>query len=115
VIIIKYLKAYLFTLIFIIIFLFILTLLYYYNLINPNIYKLFKLLIILISLFISNYNLGKKTTLNKYIFSLPIIVILFIYSIIINSFKLKVLIYYLIILLISITSNSLGKKKKKKN
>lgn len=90
---------------------------YYYNLINTTVYKIIIIITISIITFISSYLLGKKTKEKGYLegikFSLIIIALMFILSIIFKNLSLNTIIYYLIIVLSSITGSSIGINKKK--
>jgi putative membrane protein (TIGR04086 family) len=117
--IIKYIKGYLYAFISIIVLLFIITCLYYFNLINSSIFNFLKLFIVLISLFISNFYVGyislKKEYIKSCIFSLLIVLILLLLSIITGNFRYRVFIYYFIIISISSLSYLFGIRKRKKS
>ena len=107
----KYGKRLIFTITSIIISLFLLTILYYFNIIGPNLNKVLKIVIILLNIFISSFILGKNTISKGYLegikFALIIIPILIFISLITHSkLELKVILYYIIILITSILSNS---------
>ena len=116
----KYIKKYgiqlLSTLLYIIISLFVFTILYYYNLINDNIYNFIKLLILLISIFINSLILGKKSNNIKdgIIFIILLISLSFILSIFNNEFKIRNILFYIIISSTSFIGTKLGLKRKKK-
>lgn len=116
----RYGKRLIFTMISIIISLFIVSLLYYFNLISPNINKILKIIIILVNIFISSFILGKSTTSKGYLEGIKLALILiptFILTSLITSspLKLKVLIYYIIIFITSILGSMIGINRKKES
>ena len=115
-----YIKRSIYTIISLIVCLLLLTTLYYFNLINTNIYKYLKFFIIIINIFISSYILGKSATSKGYLEGIKnasIYIILFIiFSLLINSFfSPKYLLYYFIILFTSTVASMFGISKKKKS
>ena len=105
------------TLLSIIILGFILTILYYFDVINNNIYNIMKMIIVLLSLFINAYILGKSSTKYGLIEGLKlgaiVLVIMFILKIITNSsFDIRTLIYSFILILISSLGLVIGINKK---
>lgn len=119
-----YIKKYglrlLYTFITMIILLLLTTTLYYFNIINNGTYKVLKIIIILISIFINSYILGKNTSSKGYLEGIKlaglIIPIFFILTIITKEpLKLSILLYYLIILITSILGSMVGISKKKDN
>lgn len=117
--IIKYLKSIGISLISIIILNIFTTLLQYFN-IFPNISNFFKILIIIISIFIGSFILGKNSLKKGYIEGLKfgiIIIILFslINLILFKNFQFKNIIYYLIIIVSSIFGSMIGIQKKSSN
>lgn len=119
-----YLKKYglrlLYTFLTLIILLTITTILYYFNIINNSTYKISKIVIVIVSLFINSYILGKKTINKGYLEGIKlaflIIPIFFILTLITNqSLKLSILLYYLIILITSIFGSMVGINRKKDN
>lgn len=116
-----YLKKYslriLYTFILIIILLLLTTTLYYFNIINNSTYKVLKIIIVLISLFINSFILGKNTSKKGYLegikFSLIVIPIFFILTILTNkTLNPSMLLYYLILLITSIFGSMVGISKK---
>ena len=94
--------------------------LYYFNFITTNTYKILEIIIFIINIFISTYILGKNTSKKGYLegikYSLIIISLFIVLTLLINEpFKLKILIYYLIIIITSILGSTMGINKKKKN
>lgn len=91
----------------------ILTIIDYFSLFNTSILKL---IIPIISLFISSFLVGKKTTKLGYLSGIKlgiIVIILFIILVLLlDKFNLKSLIYYLILLLTSTLGSMLGNIKK---
>lgn len=117
-----YIKTYglriIYIFIFIILFLLLTTTLYYFNIINNQTYKILKIIICLLSIFINSYILGKKTLKKGYLeglkLSLIIIPILFIITVISKkALKFRIILYYLIILITSIFGSMLGINRKK--
>ena len=107
-----YIKKYLIflstTILSIILFLFLLTILYYFNIINETTYNILKIVSLIISIFFNSLFLGKKAKNKGYLegikLILPLIVISLIPTIILSKFTISILIYYLIMLI----SGSLG-------
>ena len=101
-----------------IILLFFITILYYFNIINDSTYSVLKLIILLLSIFINSFILGINTSNKKYIegikYGIIFIILLFIPTIILNSFKIRVLIYYLLIIITSMFGSMFSVTKKKK-
>lgn len=101
-----------------IILLFFITILYYFNIINDGTYSALKLIILLLSIFINSFILGLNTNNKKYIegikYGIILIILLFIPTIILNSFKMKVFIYYLLIIITSMFGSMFSIIKKKK-
>ena len=91
----------------------ILTIIDYFSLFNTSILKL---IIPIISIFISSFILGKKTTKLGYLsgikLGLLIIIIFIILVLLLDKFTIKSLIYYLILLLTSTLGSMLGNIKK---
>ena len=108
-----YLKKYglrlLYTFLVIIISLLLINTLYYFNIINNNLYKVLKIIPILISIFINAYILGKNTDQKGYLEGLKLSITL----ITKQPLKLKVILYYLIIGITSILGSMIGINKKK--
>ena len=96
---------------------FILTILYYFDVINNNIYNIMKMIIVLLSLFINSYLLGKNSSKYGLIEGLKlgaiILVIMFVLKIITNSsFDIRTFIYSIILLLTSSIGSVIGINKK---
>ena len=116
----KYGKRLIFTITSIIISLFLLTILYYFNIIGPNLNKVLKIVIILLNIFISSFILGKNTISKGYLegikFALIIIPIFIFISLITHSkLELKVILYYIIILITSNLGSMIGINRKKES
>ena len=75
--------------------------LYYFDVINNNLVKYFKMFLSIISFFIGGINIGKKTDNKGYIsglkLSLIIVIIITLLSIIIGNFSISRIIYLLIL------------------
>ena len=118
--IIKYGKRILWMILSILLCLIIINALYYFNFISTNIYKTLEILIFLINIFISTFILGKSSSKKGYLegikYSLIIISIFIVLTLLINEpIKLKILIYYLIIIITSILGSTMGINRKKEN
>ena len=100
----------------ILIFSLFINLFYYFDLINNTVYKITLILTISIITFISSYILGTKTKQKAYLeglkYSLIIISVMFILSLVFKTLSLKSIIYYLIIMIISIIGITIGKSKR---
>ena len=113
----KYGKRLFFTIISIILLLFLVTVLYYSNFINESTYNFLKLFVTLISIFINATILGRsnnKGYMDGIKFGILIILLILIPTIIANKLELKLLIYYGMILGTT-TLGTTFKKSKKKN
>ena len=97
----------------------ILSTLYYFDLINNNVYNISKMLIVLISLFTYSYLLGKHSEKYGLIEGLKLgaffLIIMILIKIIINdAFNIRTIIYIIIILLTTGIGGVLGINKKEK-
>ena len=113
----KYSLHFLYTILSIILCFLILTTFYHFNIISSNIYQLFKLLILLISILISGIILGKKATSKGYLEGIKlgafIIFLFFIITVIAGQeLKIKLLLYDGIIMITSILGGMIGINKK---
>lgn len=113
-----YLKSLLWFIIPLLILLLIANTFYYFDLISNNLMKYLKIIIVLIPSFISGFVRGYYSLTKGYINGLKlssiIVIILFLSSIILKSFRFATIIYYLIIIL-TITFGSMVGINKKKN
>lgn len=94
------------------------TTLYYFNLINENTYKVFKIVVLIINLFISGFILGREAKSKGFLegikLGLMIIPIFLIVTLLIKEpLKLTVILYYLIILITSTFGSMIGMSLKK--
>ncbi len=113
---IKILNKVLYILIPILVTMFILTILNYFNIINYNTLNILKYITIIISIFISSYKLATTSKNKGYITGIKlgliiIIIILLINFFIFKEFSIKTLIYYSIILTTSIVGSIIGKNR----
>ena len=112
----SYIKGIIFNLIELFILLFLITILYYFNIINENTYSILKLIILLFSIFINSFILGKNTKKKSYIegiiYGVILVSILLLLTIILSKIKIKLLIFYPLILITSILGSMIGKVKK---
>ena len=97
----------------------VITTLYYFNLINENMYKVFKIIILIINIFISGIIIGKKAKNKGYLEGIKLsllIIPLFIITTILTKepLKLSVIIYYLIIIFTSTLGSMIGISRKVK-
>ena len=113
----KYGKRLLYTIISFLTLLFLITLMYNYNLLSDNMYKFLKLLLLLIIIIINSFILGKNKDKKGYLegikFGVLISLIFLIISIIGNKFQIKLLIYYFILIITSTLGSMLGISRKK--
>lgn len=114
----KYLKTLLYLLVPLLSLNLIITLLYFFNIINNNIIDYFKLLILLISIFISGIYIGKNSNEKGYIegikVGLGISIMLIVLGLILRiDFSIKNLLYYIIIIVTSMSGSMLGINKKR--
>lgn len=93
------------------------TMLYYFNIITPSIYNIIKIIMLLLSFFIPSFILGLSASKKGYLegikFSLPLLLVFLVTSIIVKAFTIKVLLFYFIILLASSFGSMLGISRKK--
>ena len=112
----SYIKGILFNIIELFILLFLITILYYFNIINETTYSVLKLIILLISIFINSFILGKNTKKKSYlegiIYGIILISILLILTIILSKVQIKLLVFYPLLLLTTILGSLIGGIKK---
>ena len=112
-------RTLLYMFIIIIMFTLLITILSYFNIFNDNITKIMKYIIPIISTFIGGIMMGTRTNKKGIIeglrLSFIIISIFMLFSIILSSFKLQSLIYYLIIIITTIFGSLIGVQKKIQN
>lgn len=113
----KYGLRFIYTLSEILIGMLIITLFYYYNLIPDYIFKFLKLFIILITIFINSFILGKCSEKKGYLegikYGLIIIIFSLIPTLVMFRFQIKLLLFYLIILSTTTLGSTVGINKKK--
>lgn len=118
-----YLKKYglhlVYTITSIILSLLLITTLNYFNIISSTFYNILKIIILLLNIFISNFILGKKAISKGYLeglkSSIIIILLLLVFSFLLNlSLHPKIIIYYLIIIGTSILGSMIGINQKKR-
>ena len=117
----KYIKTIIFESIFFVSLTLILTILYYFNIINSNLNNIFKIIIFIITFLLSGIYIGKRSNKKYYLEGLKIsfinIILFILISLLLkNNFNIKQFIYYLLIIIIttfgSIISINLKKYKK---
>ena len=116
----KYLISYAYTLGIIIVGTFIITLLNYFNLLSSNIANTLILIIVIASIFVGSFLLGKKSNKKGYLEGIKYSAIFILLLVIINLlfvkvFEIKSLIYFLIIVVSSTFGSMLGINKKGTN
>ncbi len=109
----KYLKSILGAFIIIIVSMFLVALLHYFNIINNFFVNIFKIIVIFGSLFYSGFIMGKGSKKMGYIAGLQsgliIDLVLIIYNLIVkNGFSIKSIIFYIILLAISTIGGMIG-------
>ena len=113
----KYLIHFFIVIISILLMTLITTIFYYLNIIPAKTYNLIKLITFLLTLFINSFILGKKAKNKGYIEGIKlasfIIIIFMIISLLLKSFSLKYILYYLIILTTSVFGGIVGISTKK--
>ena len=112
----SYIKSIFFNVLELFLLLFLITILYYFNLINEKTFSILKLVILLLSIFINTFILGRNTKKKSYIegiiYGSILITILLILTILLSKVQIKLLIFYPIILITSILGSIIGKVKK---
>lgn len=114
----KYLISYAYTLGIIIGGTFLITVLNYFNIFTSNLTNTIKLIIVIVSMFIGAFLLGKKSLKKGYIegikYSIVFIVLLVIINLLfVKEFNVKSIIYFLIIIISSTFGSMLGINKKR--
>ena len=119
----KYIKklgmSFLYILIPILILTFVITIFSYFNLINDKVVSIFKIIIPIVSMFIGGFYIGKKSNKKGYLEGLKlglifsIILIIFNYLALDNSFKSKYLLFYIILIISTILGSMIGVNKKR--
>ncbi len=114
--ILKYLKGFLYFLIPFLVLLFIVSILYYFDILNNQVIKYFKIIILLLSTLASGFYIGRQSTSKGYLSGLKLsggIVLLFlIINLIIGGFRWYHLVYYLIIMVTTCIGSMIGINKK---
>lgn len=119
--VLKYLKVLIYILAPVLILNFILSLLYYFNLIGSGIINYLKLFVATISMLIGGIYIGKRTSKNGWLEGLKVgaevIVLFFIVSYLAfdKGINIKTIIYYFILIAASILGSMIGINKKKLN
>jgi len=102
----------------IIISLLVVTIFYYFDIISNQVYQFFKLFIVLINIFVGSFMLGKRSTKNGYLegikFGAIILSLMFVPTIIMAQFKIRLLIYYSTIVFTSTLGGMVGISRKGK-
>ena len=98
---------------------FILTLFSYFNIISDKVVSIFKIIIPIISLFIGGFFIGKKSLRKGWLEGLKlsliflVVLVIFEYLALNQSFDIKNILYYLILSISSIFGSMIGISKKK--
>ena len=115
----SYIKAILLNIIELFLLLFLITIMYYFNLINEKTFEVLKLVVLLFSIFINSFILGKNTKRKSYlegiIYGSILITILLIITLILSKIQIKLLIFYPLILITSILGSMIGSVKKNRS
>ncbi|MBQ2946293.1 MAG: TIGR04086 family membrane protein [Bacilli bacterium] len=119
----KYLKnlgiSFLYIIGFILVLTFITTLLSYFNVLNDKVTSIIKIIIPIISMFVGGFYIGKRSLKKGFLEGLKlgsifsIVLIIFNYLGLNNSFKFKYLLFYIILIISSILGSMIGINKKK--
>lgn len=114
----KYLISYAYTLGIIVVGTFIITLLNYFNLLSSNIANTLILILVIASILVGSFLLGKKSNKKGYLegikYSTILILLLFIINLLfIKVFEIKSLVYFLIIIVSSTFGSMIGINKKR--
>lgn len=119
--VLKYLKVLIYILVPVLILNFILSLLYYFNLIGSGIINYLKLFVVIIAMLIGGVYIGRRTSKNGWLEGLKVgaevIVLFFIVSYLAfdKGINIKTIIYYFILIAASILGSMIGINKKKLN
>lgn len=119
--VLKYLKVLIYILVPVLILNFILSLLYYFNLIGSGIINYLKLFVVTISMLIGGVYIGRRTSKNGWLEGLKVgaevIVLFFIVSYLAfdKGINIKTIIYYFILIAASILGSMIGINKRKLN
>ena len=111
-----YLKAFSIFFISFVLFIFLITIFYYFDLLNPTIMKISKISILLISSFFSGFFIGKKSEkkgyLNGLILGLFIITCFLLINLFLKSLRGQQIIYFIILLIVTTAGSMIGINKK---
>ena len=114
--ILKYLKGFLYFFVPFIVLLFIISILYYFDILNNQIIKYFKIIILLLSTLSGGFYIGKQSESKGYLSGLKlsggIIFLFLIINLIMGGFKWYHLVYYLIIMVTTCIGSMIGINKK---
>jgi len=95
----------------------ILTVFYYFNLVNDTVFSFLELIAIIMNIFCNSYILGKDSIKNGYLegvkFGGIILFILTLVTLLLRAFKFKIIIYYFIIFITAILGSMVGISRKK--
>ena len=114
----KYLKTIVFEFILLIISTLIITILYYFNIINNNVNNIFKIIIFILTFLFSGIYIGKRSHKKYYLEGLKIsminIILLFVISLFFkNRFSFSQLLYYIFIIILCTFGSIIGGNLKK--
>ena len=117
--ILRYLKPLLINVLELFISLFIITILYYFNILNDKSYEILKLIILLVTIFINSFLLGKTSKSKGYLegikYGVLLIVLLLVFTLIMYKLQSKLLLFYPLILITSTLGSMIGNVKKNKS
>ena len=113
---INYLKSFLYFIIPFFSLLLISSIFYYFDILSNEIFRYIKIIIIIISCFISGFKIGKSSLQKGYLKGITlgglISLLFFIITLFTNNFKIYQIIYYLIIIIVTTICSILGINKK---
>ena len=117
--ILKYLKPLLLNILELFLLLFIVTILYYFNIINEKTFEVLKLIILLSTIFINSFIIGKTSNNKSYKegikYGVLLITILLTITLLLSKLQIKLLIFYPLILITSSLGSMIGNVKKNKS
>jgi len=114
----KYGISFLYSLVGTILFLGVITLLYYFDVVGNQTYQILKLIVLLFNIFVGSFLVGRSSLRLGYLegikFGCLLLLFLFIPTILFSKFKIRLFIYYLTVLGTSVLGGMIGISKKKK-
>lgn len=109
--------SYLYFLLVIIVFTFLVTCFYYFNLLNHSVFSVIKFLIPVLTIFVFSFRLGKISQKNGYVTGMKyggmVVASFLVVSLFMGNFMARSFIYYVILMLCSILASMIGINQKK--